>query len=396
MARRKIVYTTIPNSSSGSSAATSSGSSSSKSSSRVPANSYGTGDKYVGGTTFKRADGSTYDVSGSFTSPGGKVSEISGGNITTISSNKNPSLAGTVYSTSGVTSPNIVTNPNTGGGSLEQLLAQQLSSTQSSLAAQRRAEEEALRAAQGAQKTAVSNSYKQSLNNVNSQTEEALRRAYINAMLQERDFPQQAALLGEGGFAESNLASLRNQAQENRNQIEMQRASQVGSLESDYNTQLAGIESAGIGQLANIGNTYASALASAEGNYQNSLYRLLSEQAKMQQERELAAIKASQVGSSSNDSLSQSARINSLANSRDMYIEAGDYESANAMQSYINDMLGVVTPVAQSEVTNSAGNGWVAVSGLGRITRGELENYINSGRVQAVRNPNGTISYRLA
>ena len=332
-----------------------SGSSSSKSSGRVPANSYGTGDKYAGGSTFTRPDGTQYDVSGTFVSPGGKVSEISGGTITTISSNKNPSLAGTVYSTSGVTSPNIVTNPNTGGGSLEQLLAQQLSSTQSSLAAQRRAEEEALRAAQGAQKTAVSNSYKQSLNNVNSQTEEALRQAYINAMLQERDFPQQAALLGEGGFAESNLASLRNQAQENRNQIEMQRASQVGSLESDYNTQLAGIESAGIGQLANIGNTYASALASAESNYQNSLYGLLLEQAKMQQERELAAINAA---SNSGGQTTRKTSINDLYNAHDYYTATGDTAGANAIKRQINDYLGVTASPGPS--SQFAGRGYLS------------------------------------
>ena len=67
------------------------------SSGRVAANSYGTGDKYVGGTTMKRADGSTYEISGEYTSPSGKVSYTDNdGNITTISSN-DKSQNGTVY-----------------------------------------------------------------------------------------------------------------------------------------------------------------------------------------------------------------------------------------------------------------------------------------------------------
>ncbi len=238
--------------------------------------------------------------------------------------------------------------------SLEDVLAAQLENQRSSLAAQRRREEEALRSAQDAQKTAAGNAYNQSRTNVNSQTEEALRQAYINSMLQERDFPQQAALWGEGGFAESNLASLRNQAQENRNQLEMQRANQIGSLESDYNTQLAGIESAGMGQLANIGNTYASALANAEGNYQNSLYGLLSKQAKMQQEKELAAINAASK-STQNNQTARKTSLNDLYNAHDYYTQIGDAAGANAIRQQINDYLGVTnTP------TQPAGRGYLA------------------------------------
>lgn len=316
--------------------------SSSGSSGRVAANSYGNGTVYAGGNTFKDSSGNYYTVDGSFTSPGGKVSEISGNTITTVSSQKNPSQAGTVYNTSGVA------NPNT-GVSLEQLLAQQLATTQNTLASQRRAEEQALKAAQNAQRSAISNAYNQSRTNVNSQTEEALRQAYINSMLQERDFPQQAALWGEGGFAESNLASLRNQAQENRNQLEMQRASQIGALESDYNTQLAGIESAGIGQLANIGNTYASALANAEGNYQSGLYDLLAKQADRDYQKELAAISASGSGGQA-----RKISLNDLYNAHDYYAATGDTAGANAIKQQINDYLGVV-----NAPTQQAGRGYL-------------------------------------
>lgn len=55
------------------------------------------GDKYVGGNTFRRPDGSTYEKHGTFVSPSGKVSEISNdGTITTIKS-KDQNQIGNMY-----------------------------------------------------------------------------------------------------------------------------------------------------------------------------------------------------------------------------------------------------------------------------------------------------------
>lgn len=55
------------------------------------------GDKYVGGNTFRRPDGTTFEKHGTFVSPSGKVSEIAeDGTITTIKS-KDENQIGNVY-----------------------------------------------------------------------------------------------------------------------------------------------------------------------------------------------------------------------------------------------------------------------------------------------------------
>ena len=72
---------------------------------RVAANSYGTGEKYAGINSegkneFVREDGSRYTVDdGTYTSPSGKVSEISdGGKTTTTVKSRDESQIGNIYS----------------------------------------------------------------------------------------------------------------------------------------------------------------------------------------------------------------------------------------------------------------------------------------------------------
>lgn len=47
-------------------------------------------------------------------------------------------------------------------------------------------------------------------------------------------------------------------------------------------------------------------------------------------------------------------------------------------------------------ITNRTGAGWIAVDGLGRFSMAELSKLLDNGKVLAIRNVDGSITYQRA
>lgn len=105
--------------------------------------------------------------------------------------------------------------------------------------AQRRAREEAYNKAAAAQKSA----YDSNVSQLNSTTNKALQEAYINRMLQQRNLQQQLSAQGiSGGASETTQASMLNNYQNSRNDLETERARQLANLMQTYQNNMAALE----------------------------------------------------------------------------------------------------------------------------------------------------------
>lgn len=207
------------------------------SSGRVAANSYGTGDKYVGGTTMKRADGSTYEISGEYTSPSGKVSYTDNdGNITTISS-KDKSQNGTIYSK----------NPD---GSYSSNYSEKVQKDYARDYADMQVD--ALREAMGANTAALEAAYKQSTNQLDNSISDAKRQAYVNQQRAMKNLPQTMAAAGyTGGITETTAANIANEYQNALTDLDRTKAEEYARLAADKANGIANIETNYNAQIAN-------------------------------------------------------------------------------------------------------------------------------------------------
>jgi len=143
------------------------------------------------------------------------------------------------------------TKPNTGassGGSAGSAAVQQpsydpmaayVAMISAQEAAQRKAREEAYN--RGAEQQR--NNYNYAVGQVNDAANDALREAYINRMLTERNLQQQLTAQGlNGGASETTAASLYNNYGNARNELERERQRQIGSLANTYQNNLAQLE----------------------------------------------------------------------------------------------------------------------------------------------------------
>ena len=106
-------------------------------------------------------------------------------------------------------------------------------------AEQRRAREEAYQKAASQQKK----NYEYSTGLLNDQTNNALREAYINRMLSQRNLQQQLTAQGlNGGASETTTASLTNNYGNARNQLETERQRQQAALLNTYQNNMAQLE----------------------------------------------------------------------------------------------------------------------------------------------------------
>lgn len=111
----------------------------------------------------------------------------------------------------------------------------------------------AIREAQAAQERARREALGYAQSSVNQNSDEALRQAYIQSRMAQRDMPQQLAAQGiSGGLSESTAASLQNQYGENRNELEMARQQALAQLASEYAAGAATDASTYNTQIANI------------------------------------------------------------------------------------------------------------------------------------------------
>ena len=153
----------------------------------------------------------------------------------------------------------------------------------------------AIREAQAAQERARREALGYAQSSVSQNSDEALRQAYIQSRIAQRDMPQQLAAQGiSGGLSESTLASLQNQYGENRNELEQARQQALAQLASEYaagaatdastyNTQIANIlgqqaqqnaalQQWGFEQMLNAQQNAASRARSYSNNYSYNRY----------------------------------------------------------------------------------------------------------------------------
>lgn len=93
--------------------------------------------------------------------------------------------------------------------------------------------------AAAAQKSA----YDSNVSQLNSTTNKALQEAYINRMLQSRNLQQQLSAQGiSGGASETTQASMLNNYQNSRNDLETERSRQLANLMQTYQNNMAALE----------------------------------------------------------------------------------------------------------------------------------------------------------
>ena len=92
----------------------------------------------------------------------------------------------------------------------------------------------------GATKGQLEDSYNRSKKNINDDALHSLKQAYVNKMLQEKNFDQQMSAQGiTGGASETTRASMANNYGNARNDINRTKARSLSDLEGNYNDNLA-------------------------------------------------------------------------------------------------------------------------------------------------------------
>lgn len=129
--------------------------------------------------------------------------------------------------------------------------------------AEQRARDDAYNKAAAAQKSAYDNN----VNKLNGATEDALREAYINRMLSQRNLQQQLSAQGiSGGASETTQASMLNNYENSRNSLEKERQQQLANLMQTYQNNMASLEQQrASGQAASLGQ-YQLALSNLAAN----------------------------------------------------------------------------------------------------------------------------------
>lgn len=354
-------------SSGGSSSRTTSGSSASRSTSNSSSGSYSAGDKYVGGTTFRRSDGSTYNVGGSFTSPSGRISDIdSSGNVTTTGSRDKNQVGNTYYNNGNgnYTSSGNLTSQN-------EYLSKMQSAANAAAEAQRAKTNQAVSALESNRSTIERNA------------EEAARQAYISKMLTQKNLAQQLKATGySGGLSDTAVLRMNTNYENSRDNIMKQK---VDAL-NDLNSQVAQAKASG-----------KISAAQAESEWQQKLadlqYNLQKEAAAQQMQQQMKTTAGTSTsGNTQRYTISQLQNLydNGMIDADQFYEYSGlERPKTNSLSNQNN------TQTVSDTITNTVGTGWIAVPGIGRITKNELANYISSGQVVAVRNADGSISYRV-
>lgn len=133
------------------------------------------------------------------------------------------------------------------------------------------------------QKSALQGQYDNSKQTLDSNTNDSLRQAYINKMINARDMNQLLTAQGlTGGASETNLAKMLNNYANNRNSINKTAATNLRELLTSHNTNLADALTNYNDKVATARQNYANYLAQLEQNRASmatnamlSMFRLL-------------------------------------------------------------------------------------------------------------------------
>lgn len=153
-----------------------------------------------------------------------------------------------------------------------ELQASILAQMQAAQEAQRRAREEAYQKAAAQQKA----NYDYAAGQVNDATAQALQEAYVNRMLQQKNLKQALTAQGlTGGASETTTASMLNNYQNSRNDLELENKRQLGDLLNTYQNNMAQLEQQrASGEAASLSD-YATALVNLAANNGVNLVSLL-------------------------------------------------------------------------------------------------------------------------
>lgn len=239
--------------------------------------------------------------------------------------------------------------------------------------------------------------YENQIPTINQQADEAARQAYIAMMQGQTELPQQMAAMGYGGgLTESSLLGLTTNYENNRNDILNSKNDALRQLD----LQIAQLEAQGDMNAANILAQFrqqeAQALLAqqqAEADRQWQQYMAQYENNLAMQRDEAQAALNQKYKSSSGGGSSSGYTINELIK----LWEAG---------AITDDQLGKLSGIPVSteastlespleSLVNGNGNGWIYVSGLGRMTPLEVYNAVQRGEIVET-NSNGKVSYRKA
>jgi hypothetical protein len=353
---------------------------------RVPANSYGNGTTYAGGNTFvDKSTGNTFQVTGEHTSPSGKTTYVNNdGSGTVLASSDKSQIGQTFYNdgTSTMDKPVETVDPNakysyTYKGEDDHIGTDAYSMQVDALQAAMRNDKKALQAA-----------YDESEQTLNDAIADAQRQAYVNQQRSIKAMPQMMAAAGySGGVTESTAANIMNEYQNALSDLERSKAQELARLQANLANGIAETDTQYNIQLANALQAAKQFEAQQEAQRRQlemqqraaafEEQKWADQLALKQAELEIARTKADNAGGLT------AGQIASLWNNG----KVSDEYARNTLG------LGVESVPNSPTVTNSNGNGWVTVQGVGRISGPELSSGIAAGTIKARKNGDGSITY---
>lgn len=136
----------------------------------------------------------------------------------------------------------------------------------------------------------LANNYNANVSGMQNENERALREAYINYKLGQRNVEQQLANAGiTGGATESILANLFNTYGNNRNVLNQNLQDRLADLSAVYNTNVANAEKNSSGDYTDLLDTYYNNIANVRNDYSNNLQDLALRDYNAQLESQLQA-----------------------------------------------------------------------------------------------------------
>lgn len=121
-------------------------------------------------------------------------------------------------------------------------------------------------------RSALEGAYDNSLRKINNNASDAMREAYINRRLSEKNLSQKLAAMGiSGGASESTLAGIANNYGNARNNIQRTWDDNRGDLESGYGNNLANLYNAYLERMTALDNSRASQAAQLLSNLNNQI-----------------------------------------------------------------------------------------------------------------------------
>lgn len=191
-------------------------------------------------------------------------------------------VAANTAETPTVTTPSSGGGGSYGGGSSFQMpdFSAYFDQMMATLEAQR-AQQEAMMKQQYENALAQAQSaYNRSVGNLNSQSDDALRQAYIAKMKQQKNVNQQLSNMGiNGGATESILANLENSYLNDRNGIQKALQNNLEALGADYQANVANLGANYGGNYASLLDNYFDKTFDLQNNYANTLMNMAAKSA---------------------------------------------------------------------------------------------------------------------